>query len=329
MSKLYNTQKDITSNFEIFLLNSIPNIRKTQLNIIPSILFGIIQAESIASSDIAKNLKDNFLDVKLDSVIKRINRFFRNNLFDPYTFYKQIISYSLSTYKKKHHDKRVHIIFDHMFSHENYTTLMFTMRLGSQGIPIWFKCFKGTDNDAFMIDTINHIIRKTAGELFHYKHLSTTYNNITITKNKLNCNIVISDSKDTDDPWIIATNGDYKRAIKDYSYRFGAIECVFKNQKSNGFYLEKITTASLKAFTSMFCLVCVCVLFLTLLGAYYSRNRSYIKEKITTHKNYIINGKKIKKRVLSLFNTGLTLFKRAFNSHHYVTISYKFILYDI
>ena len=90
----------------------------------------------------------------------------------------------------------------------------------------------------------------------------------------------------------------------------GAIECVFKNQKSNGFYLEKITTASLKAFTSMFCLVCVCVLFLTLLGAYYSRNRSsYKKENITTHKNYIINGKKIKKRVLSLFNTGLTLFK--------------------
>lgn len=79
MSKLYNTQKDITSNFEIFLLNSVPNIRKTQLNIIPSILFGIIQAESIASSDISKNLKDNFLDVKLDSVIKRINRFFRNN----------------------------------------------------------------------------------------------------------------------------------------------------------------------------------------------------------------------------------------------------------
>ena len=129
MSKLYNTQKDITSNFEIFLLNSVPNIRKTQLNIIPSILFGIIQAESIASSDIAKNLKDNFLDVKLDSVIKRINRFFRNKLFDPYTFYKQIISYAISTYKKKHSDKRVHIIFDHMFSHENYTTLMFTMSI--------------------------------------------------------------------------------------------------------------------------------------------------------------------------------------------------------
>ena len=169
MSKLYNTQKDITSNFEIFLLNSIPNIRKTQLNIIPSILFGIIQAESIASSDIAKNLKDNFLDVKLDSVIKRINRFFRNKLFDPYTFYKNVISYSLSTYKKKHHDKRVHIIFDHMFSHENYTTLMFTMRLGSQGIPIWFKCFKGvSDNDAFMIDTILQGIKEVSDMFSNY-----------------------------------------------------------------------------------------------------------------------------------------------------------------
>ena len=230
---------------------------------------------------------------------------------------------------------------------------MFTMRLGSQGIPIWFKCFKGvSDNDAFMSDTIlqgikevsdmfsnsdfnlifladrwfnscdilnyidslghtycirlkkplyvyyfddkeGHIIRKTAGDLFHYKHRSTIYSDIFITKQKLKCNVVISDSKDTDDPWIIATNSDHTRAIKDYSYRFGAIECVFKNQKSNGFYLEKITTASLKAFTSMFCLVCVCVLFLTLLGSYYSRNRSsYKKENITTHKNYIINGKK-------------------------------------
>lgn len=29
-----------------------------------------------------------------------------------------------------------------MFSHDNYVTLMFTMRIGKQGIPIWFKSFK-------------------------------------------------------------------------------------------------------------------------------------------------------------------------------------------
>lgn len=29
-----------------------------------------------------------------------------------------------------------------MFSHDNYVTLMFTMRVGKQGISIWFKAFK-------------------------------------------------------------------------------------------------------------------------------------------------------------------------------------------
>ena len=85
-----------------------------------------------------------------------------------------------------------------------------------------------------------------------------------------------------------------RNLIKSYSFTNHFLHYVFKNWKSNGFYLEKNSTASLKAFTSMFCLICVYVLFLTLLGAYYSRSRSYIK-KITTHKNYIINGKNTKK----------------------------------
>ena len=47
----------------------------------------------------------------------------------------------ISTYKKKHNYKRIHIIFDHMFSHDNYTVFMISMRIGKQGIPIWFRCF--------------------------------------------------------------------------------------------------------------------------------------------------------------------------------------------
>ena len=35
------------------------------------------------------------------------------------------------------------------------------------------------------------------------------------------------------------------------------------------------------------------------------------------------------KRVVSLFNTGLTLFKKAFNSSIYIRIPFRFILYDI
>ena len=76
----------------------------------------------------------------------------------------------------------------------------------------------------------------------------------------------------------------------------------------------------------MYTILCFANLFLTLLGVEFSRNNSCYKDvKITTHK--IINGSK--KRVISLFNVGLTLFHIAFNSSRYVRIPYRFILYDI
>lgn len=323
-------------------------------------------------------------------MVKRIRRFFNNSLFDPYLFYKDFISYILDNYKKKHQDKRVHIIFDHMFSHENYTVFMLSMRIGKQGIPIWFQCFKGiSDNEAFEIGTLKnaitqvshlfqkrnlelifladrwfnsidllkhidslghtycvrlkknmhvypfvkkegHVIQKDIGELSYFKYKSTTYRDIPLTDERYLTNIVFSDWSEVEEPWIIATNGDPNRAIKDYSYRFGGIESLFKNQKSNGFRLENISNANLQAFTTMYSLLCVYITFLTILGAEYSKNNScYKNEKIITHKTYIINGKRIKKRVMSLFNTGLTLFHRAFNSIKYIRIPFKFILYDI
>ena len=388
MSKLYNPQNQITTNFERFLKKF--HLRKTQLNILPAILFGIIQSESVSAPDIAKVLKEEFSLVQYDSVVKRIRRFFNNTLFDPYLFYKDFISYILDNYKKKHQDKRVHIIFDHMFSHENYTVFMLSMRIGKQGIPIWFQCFKGiSDNEAFEIGTLKnaitqvshlfqkrnlelifladrwfnsidllkhidslghtycvrlkknmhvypfvkkegHVIQKDIGELSFFKYKSTTYRDIPLTDERYLTNIVFSDWSEVEEPWIIATNGDPSRAIKDYSYRFGGIESLFKNQKSNGFRLENISNANLQAFTTMYSLLCVCVTFLTILGAEYSKNTvCYKNEKIITHKTYIINGKRIKKRIMSLFNTGLTLFHRAFNSIKYIRIPFKFILYDI
>lgn len=388
MSKLYNTQKYITINFKCFLKKF--HLRKTQLNILPSILFGMIQSESVSAPDIAKVLKDEFSFIQFDSVVKRIRRFFNNSLFDPYLFYKDFISFILDHYKKKHQDKRVHIIFDHMYSHDNYTVFMLSMRIGKQGIPIWFQCFKGiSNNNAFEIDTLKdaitqvshlfqnrnlelifladrwfnsvdllkhidslghtycvrlkknlhvypfikkegHIIQKDIGDLSYFKYKSTTYSNIPFTDERYLTNIVFSDWKDVEEPWIIATNGDPKRAIKDYSYRFGGVESLFKNQKSNGFHLENISNANLQSFTTMYTLLCVSVTYLTILGTEYSKNNScYKNEKILTHKTYIINGKRIKKRVMSLFNTGLTLFHRAFNSIKYIRLPFSFILYDI
>lgn len=149
-----------------------------------------------------------------------------------------------------------------------------------------------------------------AKKLKHRKHCSVVHSDVCITDKRFKTNIIYSNSIDTSTPWIIATNKGIKHAIQNYSYRFGSIECMFKNQKSNGFNLNKISNMSINSFTNMYSIVCICVSYLTILGADFSKNsKCYKNVKITTHKTYIINGKKIKKRIMSLFNTGLTLFK--------------------
>ena len=384
MDKLYNTAKEFATNLSQTLKNAIPDIKKTQLNIIPYIILSMILSESCVPIDMAKVLKDEFSFIQTDSVIKRIRRFFSNELFKPYVFYQKLILYILNSFHSKHHDKTLYITFDHMFSKSNYTVFMFTMRIGTFGVPIWFKCFKDiSKNGAFKLNTMKEgieevsklfkntdfnlvfladrwfgsskildIINKLghvyairlkgniivyvngdkikAKKLKHRKYHSVIHENVFITDDRYKTTIVYSPTNNTKDPWIIVTNGDPSKALKSYSYRFGSIETMFKAQKSNGFNLEKISNASLDYFTTMYTMVCTCILFLTILGADYSKNtRCYKEVKIGTHKTYIIDGKKVKKRVMSLFNTGLTLFKRAFNSCVYIRIPLSFKLYDI
>ena len=104
MNKLYNTQKEIASEISKFLLQSIPDIRKTQLKIIPFIIIGMLLAESVVASDIANKLKDDFSEVQHESVVRRISRFFTNKLFNPYNFYDKIICHVIANYKKKHNE---------------------------------------------------------------------------------------------------------------------------------------------------------------------------------------------------------------------------------
>ena len=322
--------------------------------------------------------------------------FFNNKLFNPENFYNSLVFHVISSYKKKHKDNRIHITFDHMFSHDNYVTLMFTMRVGKQGIPIWFKSFKqeyinkdvslekgGTIafNESLIIEGINHVSALFGGKfdlifladrwfnsekilstietlghtycirlkknikLFIYdkkerhkiwkwlydlpshKYHAIVHTGIELYDSKYKTNIVISKYLNTNDPWIIVTNRDVEHAIQNYSHRFGSIECVFKNQKSNGLYLEAINNASEKAYNTMYTLACTVVLFLTILGADYSKNtRCYKNEKIVTHKVYKEKGKV---RIMSLFKIGLTLFHRAINSTKYIRLPIRFVLYDI
>ena len=112
---------------------------------------------------------------------------------------------------------------------------------------------------------------------------------------------------------------------KDYSYRFGSVETIFKNQKSNRFYIENTVNCSLKYFQSMYCFSCIVVLLLTIMGASFAKStRTYRKIKTATHTKS--NDKK--SRIISLFNNGLILFHRVFMSLKYVKIDFRFILYD-
>ena len=85
--------------------------------------------------------------------------------------------------------------------------------------------------------------------------------------------------------------------------------------------------ASLKYFESMYTLTCFATLFLTIIGADYSKNtkKGYKNTKLVTHKKFKDG---TKKRVMSLFRIGLTLFKLAYNSIKYIRIPFNFILYD-
>ena len=80
MIKVYNNQEEIASKIVKFLKEVFPEIRKTQTNIIPYIILGMILSESVVASDIAKELKNQFSLVQLDSVIKRVKRFFSNDI---------------------------------------------------------------------------------------------------------------------------------------------------------------------------------------------------------------------------------------------------------
>ncbi len=74
----------------------------------------------------------------------------------------------------------------------------------------------------------------------------------------------------------------------------------------------------------MYTIACFTVLFITI--ADYSKNSKCYKEtKLEIHKNF----KEGRKRVISLFNIGFTLFNRAFNSLKYIRISFSFTIYGI
>jgi len=381
--KLYYNQEKISTNFKKFF--SYFNLSKPILKTLSFILIGIISAESVVSADIARKLKDDFSLVNLESIERRFRRFFNSFSSLAYSLYEAFIHFIISKFSVKHSDSKIHISFDHMFCKDKFTIILFSLRIGKQGIPIWFRCFKGKHNsNAYSIDLINQGISFCANlfaqknyhiifladrwfplvsildhiqsigcfycirskSFFRYyfsdnsgnlvsshlrditplKYRARVLKNVLYTRHKFKTNIVVSCSSNSDDPWYLVTNDDPSRAIRNYSYRFGSIECIFKSQKTNGFRLESTNTQKIEHFISLFTVMCIALVWLTILGSDYVKNKHHYHLKIRdthTHKNNTSS------RLYSLFNLGLTIFNRCFYNYIDYNLKFDFILYDV
>jgi hypothetical protein len=382
--KAYYNQEKISSSLRNFF-NNISSISKPHLKSISYIITGMISAESVVTSDISRKLKDDFSLVHLESIERRFRRFFNSFSSIAYSFYDIFISSVISKFCVKHSDNKVHISFDHMFCKNKFTILLFSLRIGKQGIPLWFRCFKGIHNpDAYSIDIIKqgisfcanlflnknyHIIfladrwfpninilsyiqsigcfyciRSKSYFSFSYynskgflktsyirnisplKYSSKVLKNVFYTRSMFPTNIVVSSYSNTDDPWYLITNDDTSRAVRNYSYRFGSIECIFKNQKSNGFRLESTNTQKIEHFISLFTIMCIALVWLTIIGADYIKNKHHYHIKIRDTKKLSNNSIS---RHFSLFNLGLTIFNRCYYNTVDFTLKFNFVLYDV
>lgn len=395
MVKLYNNNFDFaTFNFNSFFSNIDSSLSKNQKNFLSDFFTSLLSSNSVNFDKIATHLSYKYNNINFDSILKRISRFLNNKNYNFHLLFDNVIKYVISNFKVKHNDNRIYLSIDHMYVKSKFTILMISLRIGKQGIPIYFNSFYGKNHTLFgnafklkyikssisyvhnlfksIIPNINivfladrwfgnyfplfHFIDKVLQDSFvfrckdnfkvfyfdssennfiwtnihklpNYKCHSSFFNDLLFTKNKYKYNLTIGKSDGHKEPWFLISNVEPNRAKKYYSYRFGSIETIFKNQKSNGFNLEKTGLKSLHAFDNLYSLVCIGAIFLTCLGIDISKNSK-------CHKN--LGFKVVKKtndgkvrRVLSLFQAGLRLFKLFINSNKHYRVPFTFRLYDI
>ncbi len=196
-------------------------------------------------------------------------------------------------------------------------------------------CIRTKSNILIDINECNYFKKVTyISDISPQSTKSIYFDSVYITKRMYHTRLAISKSNSHNEPLFILTNGNTRDAIKHYGYRFGSIECIFKNHKTNGFHLESTQTRNIHAFSSLFTLMNIAILWLTVIGADYSKSGK-ISKFFRIPYSYRVspgcsNNKKANyRRYYSIFNTGLILFNLVFESPHYYNLKCNFILYDV
>lgn len=186
-----------------------------------------------------------------------------------------------------------------------------------------FYCIREKANTSIYVYDYGEIVG-TIGEIEAKEKEDIYFSKVIITRQRYRTKLAVSKLEGHKEAMYVLTNGKEEEGIKNYSYRFGSIEFIFKNEKTNGFYLEKTKMKNLQAFKTMFGLMLIGLLWLTILGVDYCVN---MKEKANNIK--IRCYKKNKERIFSLFNTGLFYFNLCFNSYGMPKIKCNFLLYEL
>ena len=188
-----------------------------------------------------------------------------------------------------------------------------------------FRC-KDNFKVLFYFEKEKHKVWCSIHDLPSFVHKSNFFTDLEFTFKKYKYNLTICKSVDHKERWFLISNIDPRKAKKFYAYRFGGIEPIFKNQKSNGFDIEKTGMKNLHGFDNMYSFICMATCYYICLGSDVSKNSNCYKKlgfrtvrKINDHTT----------RVVSLFKTGLRLFQLTIRSTKYYRLPFTFKLYDI
>ncbi|MFI3261265.1 MAG: transposase [bacterium] len=378
--KLYNKKSQFSSQLQKFVNSFTNGMSKPIKDRFISLVVSLMTSESGVSADLARRINTT---IKNASMRTNLYRFFNNKNFNQDLFYKNFIITVIQKIKFKHNN--AYITIDHTFEKNEFVTIMFTLRINNQGIPIFFRSAKTKEfcknnqkelddrikvfdgdliinaitevssyfkdknvNLIFLADrwfpnlsVLNHIDKlghkyvfrlkqdsnlgvftklretdfnkawHTLSEIKPKKHCGKYIRDLIFGKEeKYKANLAIAMAKKTQDPWYLITNMEPEKAVATYSYRFGAIECLFKNTKSNGFRLEKSRIKNIKAFQVLYCLMCFCVVLSNYLALKYIKNKHHHDLDITYCRR-TKNGKS--ERIMSNFKLGLTIFQLIIN----------------
>jgi len=172
MNKIYNNYDKIASDLNKFFQKIGAKLSKPLRKNLSYIILAMSESESVVTADMAKVIKSSNFSNNDASVQKRIWRFFNNEHINIYSLYNKIIKYVINNISNVRHNEVI-ITLDHMFTKNNFVTLMFTLKIDKQGIPIWFRTDRTLSNchleiqknsrkklfsEKFLMDAIDEVI---------------------------------------------------------------------------------------------------------------------------------------------------------------------------